>query len=301
MNEENKKVIVRKKKNGKKQLLVLALAGVLGCGGVLGASAFFTDHETTQATAKAGTFNMKVTDMSDLDGQYSDWSTGTQVKVLTAAGAQTDDARGAKVAGKEVYENAKDKDNPSTGIINPGDTGIYQYKIENTAEKSMDTAKVTKITLKLADDKTGKTLTAADANTYALDPTELGDSITGPKVITGSATVGADGKLEFTAGAAGNAIQLVYAGADAKILDGSIEKDSGVEAGQSSMIYAYNVDFARDAGNVYQGMQAQIDTTVYAKQHRNGINSTLTVEDNGSIAGTGDWAEIASFETVANA
>lgn len=282
MNE--KKIFVKKK-----PLLVLAMAGVLGCGGILGASAFFTDHETTQATATVGTFNMQVTDMSDLDGQYSSWNAdGVQTKVLTAAGKQADDVRGAKVDGKEVYENAKDKDNPSTSIINPGDTGIYQYKIANTAEKSMDTAKIVKVTLTLAAD--------AKMPTSATDPTLIdakfdkatdADAYTIDGLGTPVAVVSEDGKT----------MTLSYAQADTEVLSGSKEADGAA----NNVIYAYNADFNRLCGNKYQGLGVKIDTTVYAKQHRNGINSTLTVKNDGSIAGTGDWAEIANFETVANA
>ena len=288
----NEKKIFVKKGNKKKPLLVLAMAGVLGCGGILGASAFFTDHETTQATATVGTFNMQVTDMSDLDGQYSSWSAdGVQTKVLTAAGAQADDVRGAETvvdADHKKYANAKDFDNPSTGIINPGDTGIYQYKIANIAEKSMDTAKTVKVTLTLAAD--------AKMPTSATDPTLIdakfdkatdADAYTIDGLGTPVAVVSEDGKT----------MTLSYAQADTEVLSGSKEADGAA----NNVIYAYNADFNRLCGNKYQGLGVKIDTTVYAKQHRNGINSTLTVKNDGSIAGTGDWAEIANFETVANA
>lgn len=270
--DKNKKYVV-KKRDGKKQLLVLAMAGVLGCGGILGASAFFTDQGTTTATATVGTFNMKVTDMSDLDGQYSDWATGTQVKKLTTEGKQATDF---------TLPEAYDKANPSTGIINPGDTGIYAYKIENTAEKSMDTAKTVKVTVALkagSDDTISKT---DDANVYTI--AGLG---------TPAVVMGADSK----------SMTLYYAMADTDVLDGSIEKDSGVTDGQTSMIYAYNADFNRLAKNKFQGMKVTIGTTVYAKQHRNSLNSTLNVNpdatgDDNAFTGTGDWSAIDSFEHV---
>lgn len=280
--DENKKIVA--KKDRKKQLFVLALAGVLGCGGILGASAFFTDKEVTQATATVGNFNMTVTDLSDLDGQYSSWGTdGSQTKVLTTTGKQTADARGAQVDGKNVYANAKDKDNPSTGIINPGDTGIFQYEVENTSEKSMDTAKTVKVTVALKAGSTDTINKAEDASVYTIDG--LG---------TPAIVMGADNK----------SMTLYYAMADTDVLDGSIEKDSGVTGGQTSMIYAYNADFNRLAKNKFQGLKVTVDTTVYAKQHRNSLDSTLKTNpaatgDTDAFIGTGDWQEIGSFEHVA--
>lgn len=284
---ENKKVVV-KKRNNKKNLLVLAMAGVLGCGSVLGASAFFTDQASSQANAKVGTFNMAVTDMSDLDGNYRDWAT------LTAQTGEQGYAADAQVGTKVMAENGKkaadftkgaatDAANPSTGIINPGDTGIYAYKVENTAEKSMDTAKTVKVTVKLADGVTETLDKAKDANAYTIEG--LGD----PVVL-----VSDDGKT----------MDLYYAQADTDILDGSIEKDSGVAEGQSALTYAYNADFNRLCNNKFQGMDVTIKTTVYAKQHRNSLNSTLAVNKAATneadvFTGTGDWAEIANFKTVA--
>lgn len=290
---ENKKVIV-KKKDRKKQLLVLAMAGVLGCGGVLGASAFFTDHETTTASAKAGTFNMAVTDMSDLDGNFRDWAT------LTAQSGEKGYVADAQVGTKAMAENGKkdatfalpaatDAANPSTGIINPGDTGIYAYKVENTAEKSMDTAKTVKVTLTLAED--------AKMPTSDTDPALIDAKFDKTKDASAYTLEGL-GEPKVVVSENGKTMTLSYAVADTEILDGTIEKDAATP--QTAVTYAYNADFNRLCGNKYQGLGVKIDTTVYAKQHRNSLASTLSVNEDGTFTGTGDWADIAHFETVAN-
>ena len=164
---QNKKIVV-KKKDKKKQLLVLAMAGVLGCSGILGASAFFTDQAHTDAKAKIGGLNMTVQDLSDLDGDYSKWkidqATGTiteqdsvittAVKAGVAANAKGDrftgNYTGRAVTAITKYQ-ATDKDAPSTGIINPGDSGLLQFKVSNVDSKSFRTGVKSSVIVKLAD------------------------------------------------------------------------------------------------------------------------------------------------------
>ena len=153
----NKK-IVTKKKDKKKQLLVLAMAGVLGCGGVLGASAFFTDQAHTDAKAQIGGLNMTVQDLSDLDGDYSNWAVDQAAGTITEqdsvidtavkATAKTADRFAGNYTGRAVTDaiktsgddsQATDKDAPSTGIINPGDSGLLQFKVSNVDSKSFRT------------------------------------------------------------------------------------------------------------------------------------------------------------------
>ena len=57
-----------------KKVAVLAAIGVLGVGGVMGASAFFTDTAKTVDQVNVGTFNMVLNDYSDLDGNYRTWT-----------------------------------------------------------------------------------------------------------------------------------------------------------------------------------------------------------------------------------
>lgn len=261
-----------KKNNKKKRAAVLLIAGLIGAGGIaglVGTSAFFTDQASISKEQNVGTMNMKLTDLSDLDGQYGtfDSATGKTTGVVTDGYQGTD----------YTLPEAKDAANPSTGIINPGDDGIYAYKIENTAEKSFDTAKVTKVTVKIkATDPAGNAATitkADDAGAYTI-----------PGLGTPYVKQVDDQTLELT-----------YASNDTEILSGSVENDGK----GTSAAYAYNADFARDLKNKFQDADVKIDTTVYAKQHRNAVDSKLSVNaETGALEGTGDWAEVGSFETV---
>lgn len=233
-------------------LAVALLCGIGAVGGVVGTGAFFTDKATADSTVNVGTMNMKVADLSDLDGNYA---------TLQKVGYQGADY---------TLPDALDKDNPSTGIINPGDTGIYAYKIENTGEKSFDTAKVTRVTIKLKD--ASATMDAAgDNGSYTIDG--LG---TAKPVVKG------------------NTMVLTYAANDSKVLSGSKENDGD----GTSAAYAYNTVFSRGVKNKFQGATITIHTDVYAKQHRNSIDSELKIADDGTVNGTGDWTEIGSFEQV---
>lgn len=244
--------------------------GAAGYGGAAGVSAVFTDHESISKATNVGTMNMKLTDLSDLDGQY-----GT---VNTSSGATTGAVTTSGYQGLDYTRPAaKDAANPSTGVINPGDDGIYAYKIENTAEKSFDTAKVTKVTVTIkSKDPAGKTAQLAladDKNAYVIEG--LGTPYV--KLVN-------DQTMELT-----------YASNDTEVLSGSLENDG---KGKSAA-YAYNTAFARNSKNKFQDCDVKIDTTVYAKQHRNSITSALSVNTStGAIQGTGDWAQIGTFETV---
>lgn len=249
--------------------LCLAL-GAAGYGGAAGVSAVFTDHKTINQATNVGTMNMKLTDLSDLDGQYGTVNTSTGV---TTGAVTTGGYQGLTY----TRPTAKDASNPSKGVINPGDDGIYAYQISNTAEKSFDTAKVTTVTVKIKNtDPAGQpaALTlASDKNAY---------------VIEGLGTPYA--KLVDN-----QTIQLTYASNDTEVLSGSLEKDGK----GNTAAYAYNTAFARNSKNKFQDCDVTIDTTVYAKQHRNSIDSKLSVDTStGKIEGTGDWAQIGSFETV---
>lgn len=160
---QNKKIVVKKK--DKKKLLVLAMAGVLGCGGILGASAFFTDQAHTDAKAQIGGLNMTVQDLSDLDGDYSNWAVDQAAGTITEqdsvidtavkATSKTDDRFKGNYTGRAVTaitkDQATDKNAPSTDIINPGDSGLLQFKVSNVDSKSFRTGVKSSVIVKLAD------------------------------------------------------------------------------------------------------------------------------------------------------
>lgn len=242
-------------------LAVALLCGIGAVGGIAGTSAFFTDKSQINSTVNVGTMNMKVTDMSDLDGDYGTHNAdGSTTGAIKTAGYQGTDF---------TLPAATDAANPSTGIINPGDDGIYAYKIENTGEKSFDTAKVIRVTVALKD--SAATMSDADDGSYTIDG--LGTA-----------------KPTFK----GNTMVLTYAQNDSEALSGSVEKDGK----GTSAVYAYNTAFSRDVKNKFQDATITIHTDVYAKQHRNSVTSALKIADDGTVEGTGDWTNIGSFETV---
>lgn len=121
-----------KKLSKKKKVLAASLTGCLAVGGIIGASAFFTDKAQTSDSANAGTMNMVFSDYSDLDGNYRKWtSPSASDKVLTATGLQT-----AKIEKTSAFDAAA----PSLNIINPGDTGLLQFALKSDREKSFDIA-----------------------------------------------------------------------------------------------------------------------------------------------------------------
>ena len=260
------------KKSVSKAIRVSAIALTVGVVGFSAQSAwsFFTDHANMSKNTVVGKMNMKITDQSDLDGQY-----GTIVTSGTNAGTVN-----TALAAKEGYQGvtytkpaAKDAAKPSAGIINPGDNGIYSYRIESIAEKSFDTAKTVTVTLTATN---GAFANDADKSVYTIKG--LG---------TPYVSVSQDKKT----------CTLKYAQADTQVISGSKEADG---AGTTA-VYAYDTLFDRNAKNKFQGLTVKIDTTVYAKQHRNGVDSTLSVsQTDGSWVGTGDWTAIGSFETVAD-
>lgn len=232
-----------------KKVAVLAAIGVLGVGGVMGASAFFTDTAKTVDQVNVGTFNMVLNDYSDLDGNYRTWNADNAanggVSKLTTNGKQT-----AKFA-----EDAVDKDNPSTGIINPGDTGILQFSLKNDQEKSMDTAAVVTV-------KSSVELTSADAAEYAIEG-------------LGTPTLSKDKMI------------LTYPMVKLATINGSVETEDGAEAADTEVFYAYNADFDRMAKNAFQDATFTVTVDAYAKQHRNSFDEdwqsigTFEVSTNG--------------------
>lgn len=262
----------KKKSSGMRKgvLAVALLCGIGAVGGIAGTSAFFTDKSQINSTVNVGTMNMKVTDMSDLDGDYGTHNAdGSTTGAIKTAGYQGTDF---------TLPAATDAANPSTGIINPGDDGIYAYKIENTGEKSFDTAKVVCVAVQLT---SGNKLDGtADKDVYTID------GLGAPYVqVTHMATGSSQG----------DRLDLIYVSADTEVLSGSKEADGK----GTSAVYAYNTMFDRMAKNKFQGAFINIYTTVFAKQHRNSADSALSIDPStGELIATGDWKNIESFEST---
>ena len=142
-----------------KKVAVGIAAGVLAFAGIRGTSAFFTDQAHTDAKAEIGTMNMEVTDLSDLDGDYSAnayAADGTYNKAQNAIGAAAKDTKIDGLTGDNyavtaaITRNAADQESFDR-IINPGNIGLLQFKVANTAEKSFKTALKTTVKIDLAD------------------------------------------------------------------------------------------------------------------------------------------------------
>lgn len=275
-----------------KKTVVLGAAGLMLVGGALGASAFFTDKATTANKANVGTMDMVLRDYSDLDGQYrrwfiEEWNSDHTIEVTdkTITEGQeylTEDEKGAiryESGYQGIYDGLKnpyDVDNPSTDIINPGDTGILAFSIENDQEKSFDAAL---------------------------------------EVVVHSSVPLTDGADEYTVDGLGTPAKsaddmtLTYR-ADLDTFNGSVEtEDGGKEVGKEHL-YVYNVDFARMAMNAFMDADFTVTANLYAKQHRNSIGGSF--EYTNVIAGdsgtqyatgdpTGDWALVDSFEVTPDA
>lgn len=309
---QNKKIVV-KKGNKKKQLLVLAMAGVLGCGGILGASAFFTDQGHTDAKAQVGGLNMTVQDLSDLDGDYSNWKVDQAKGTITEQDSVIDTAVAAGIAanakgdrfagnytGRAVTEIAKtdatDKDAPSTGIINPGDSGLLQFKVANVDSKSFRTGVKSTVIVKLAADakepdgakaatldKAHKADVAAGTVSMAYpDGTTISETMKykmadyDAYVIDGMGApivkfgYSADGKTFTEAvpeGQTANAMSLTYY-TELDTLKGSQENTEATDGKNAEVTYAFETKFNRLAQNKFQGAQIDIKTDFYALQNR---------------------------------
>ncbi len=231
-----------------KKVAILAAIGILGVGGAIGASAFFTDKATTVDAVNVGTFNMVLTDYSDLDGNYRTWTTANaSTSKLATNGKQT----------AKFTADAVDKAAPSTGIINPGDTGVLQFALKNDQEKSMDTA--VQVTV-----KSSVALTSAIEAEYSIEG-------------LGTPTISND-KMTLT-------YPIVKLGT----ISGTQETETDADAANTNVYYAYNVDFARNAKNAFQDANFTVTVNAYAKQHRNSFDSdwdsigTFEVSTNGGV------------------
>ena len=339
----------KKKKEKKKRAAVLLLAGLIGAGalgGLLSTSAFFTDRDAVDKSVNVGTLDMKVDDLTDLDGNYRNWTTRlSSISKLEKNGQQDD---------KWTLPTTVDKDKnqaDSTGIINPGDTGILAFKVSNIAEKSMDTAAVVTVEVQLPDGAYDDTTRAGDKIIdYNQDGSKLGtksavegatatlDVDNAKKAVNGIAEGGKQTDLALLADTTtdqgkadagaytieGLGTPVVYQGRfqrDArgeytdKLIDtdknvitlryfttletlkGSVEKEDSdtTHGANDSAIYAYNVDFDRAITNKFQNATIEVNTEVYAKQHRDGFTADTDFQTIGGSQGStaGDQADVA--------
>lgn len=257
----------------KKKVAVLAAVSALVVGSAMSGSAFFTDKEVITKNTKVGTMDMVVRDLSDLDGQYRNWLTQTGIigtgsfeevaddnlsTYYYVPGYQSDTLQYDDLTGKanDLF-GPYDKDNPSTGIINPGDTGLLAFAIKNTREKSFDVA------LEVIVESSIPLTNGADE--YTIDG-------------LGKPAKSADGKT------------LTYL----KILDtfdGSIEKETGGKSNDQEHLYVYHADFARTADEKFMKAEFTVTTNIYAKQHRNSVASSFRFAEvsGGSDSNGNSW------------
>lgn len=219
------------KKFNTKKVAVLGLVGALGVGSAIGVSAFFTDKADITSEASAGNINMGLQNYSDLDGNYRTWADGSNSTSLLAKDGLQD---------AKFEAAAADAANPSTGLINPGDTGVLQFSLANTGSKSIDTAAIVTVTSSVAFTK--------DALEYSIPA-------------LGTPVVSEDGKT-LTYGTAANPIKL-------DVINGTVETEDGGLTANDEHYYAYNVDFARGSANAFMDADYSVKVDAYAKQHRN--------------------------------
>lgn len=263
----------RNKKINKKRKAVagtaIALAGVLTIGASM---AFLTDNASTDAKAKAGSIDMVATDLTDLDANVRTWTDSfASTSKLTKNGLQADDF--------DVKTLAADTDAPSVDMINPGDTGVLAFKVENKGTKSIDTAAKVTVTATM-DAAHAKAVTGKDQTLDAAVATDAG-----------AYTIEGLGTPVITKGDTDHSVKLVYY-TTLDTLKGSIENSAtdSTDGKDASAIYAYNVDFDRSVGNKLTDAKFTVHTDLYAKQHRNtfGTFAAVTGGSQGSAA-TNDY------------
>lgn len=335
------------------------MAALMACGGIMGASAFFTDQAHLDGKAAMGTLNMEVTDLTDLDGDYSDYAydqatgsvaekiskidaaheavtdkgktaansgfvDGVSVGTINGAAAKTAKDRNGKdgiVVGEAIKKTAGDQ--TSENIINPGDSGLLQFKVKNAAEKSFRTAAKISVIVKLADGsvepdgETAATLDAAhlkdatagtgkvvmaypdgvDASSAAkflMDDAEAYtlEGVGAPLVEYGHSD---DGKT-FAAEGTKNAMRLTYY-VTLDTLTGSIEDEASDStftdhAASQEKIYAIEARFNRLAQNKFQGTSVDVKTDVYALQNRKSSGAWYSIKADDGKTYTNEAANV---------
>lgn len=339
----------------KKKAVVTAMAGILAVGGIMGASAFFTDQAHIDAKAHVGGLNMTVEDLSDLDGDYSNWDIDQATGAITEKDSVIDTAIGVtdgvavtptdrfkgNYTGRVVTEGEvfhEQGDQTSTGIINPGDSGLLQFKVGNYDSKSFRTGVESNVIVMLAKDakepdgETAATLSAEHKKGFPAGTVSMaypdGTTITNevkyavadydaytiegmgaPIVAFGHSEDGKTFEKVADPTAEGaktvNAMQLTYY-TELDTLKGSQEQEANVDGTEDKLTYAFETKFDRLAQNKFQGAQIDIKTDLYALQNRKtaGTWYSVTANDdatkNTRVDATGDWTQIGSFEKVIN-
>lgn len=211
---------------------ILVMIGISCIVGIPKASAYFTDYAATTGQTKVGAFKVLLTNYSDLDGNHRAWNEDdTSTSALKNNGLQD----------KRFEGKAADADNPSTGFIDPGDTGILQFSLKNEQEMSMDTAVSV--------------------------------------VVTSNAAFQSDETPEYYIEGLGtpelskNRKQLIYPLAKLNTFNGTMEQEQNGLSAEIEHYYAYNVDFSRTADPSFQNAKFIISVTAFAKQHRHSADS----------------------------
>lgn len=297
-NSASRKNKVRRARAG--IIAVALLCGIPAAHDVIGTGAFFTDKASIDANTNVGTMDMQVYNLSDLDGNYGtiDAATGKTTGAIEHEGYQGPDFS---------LTRATDADNPSTGIINPGDSGIYAFKIVNAGEKSFDTCAVTTVEMTYASHEQPGGGNASAKVIRRVGYSGGGDPFGSREdeitiwpwesgMEPGKYITGLSGKYWVDHMHLAHLAKsvILFEPVQGPTLSGSLEKDGET----TSAAFAYNAVLSREAPNAEQGAQYKVTTIIYAKQHRNSAESTIDYDENGNLTGTGDWAQIAEFETV---
>lgn len=248
------------KKVSKKKALAASLTGCLAIGGIMGASAFFTDKAQTSDAVNAGTMNMVFSDYSDLDGNYRNWTSPTaSEKVLTATGLQA-----AKIEKNAAYDAAAS----SLKIINPGDSGLLQFSLKSDREKSFDVGieVVVNSTVPLTD----------GADEYTVEGLGTPVKSADKKSLTYRANLGTfDGTVEKDGGQAADEEHIYAYNVDFSRLAGN----SFVGANFTINVNAYAKQHRNSLGGDFKADVADADGHYNTK-----------------LIATGDWASIGGYE-----
>ena len=334
---------MNRNKISKKKAVVTAMAGILAVGGIMGASAFFTDQAHTDAKAHMGGLNMTVEDLTDLDGDYSKWDIDQVAGTITEKDSvidtavsgitKTDDRLTGNFTGRVVANaiQTTEGDQTSENILNPGDSGLLQFKVSNVDSKSFRTAMKTSVVVQLAKDaqepdgQTAATLQAAhkagvEAGSVTVkypDGTEIAnpmkyvladydaytiEGMGAPYIEFGTYADGVFTKAADDAKDTATAMRLTYY-TELDTLMGDVENTADTDGVKDSLTDQ----------NKFMGATIDVKSDFYALQNRKTAGTWYSVEEKGVADekgsnadlntvkdATGDWTQIGSFEKVIN-
>lgn len=323
---------MNRNKISKKKAVVTAMAGIMAVGGIMGASAFFTDQAHTDAKAHMGGLNMTVEDLTDLDGDYSKWDIDQVAGTITEKDSvidtavsgitKTDDRLTGNFTGRVVANaiQTAEGDQTSENILNPGDSGLLQFKVSNVDSKSFRTAMKTSVVVQLAKDaqepdgQTAATLQAAhkagvEAGSVTVkypDGTEIAnpmkyvladydaytiEGMGAPYIEFGTYADGVFTKAADDAKDTATAMRLTYY-TELDTLMGDVENTADTDGVKDSLTYAFETKFNRMAQNKFMGATIDVKSDFYALQNRKTAGTWYSVEEKGVADEKGSNADL---------